>query len=164
MPRRQCWPSLRQPPRKSCWRLSVLSEQPTAIAAAGVRSHCSGMGGHTKVLCAARPCLFRRLRTHPKGLRFSAVPTPVPKPGSCFHLFRDSDHRLVKRGWQSQKVGGELREFLRGQGEEFRLPARQITGVIHIETMTQVTSERNRFDRLIKPFGCLLQLLIIYPG
>ena len=70
----------------------------------------------------------------------------------------------MKRGWQSQKVGGELRKFLRGQGEEFRLPARQITGVIHIETMTQVASERNGFDRLIKPFGCLLQLLIIYPG
>ena len=70
----------------------------------------------------------------------------------------------MKRGWQSQKVGRELREFLRGQGEEFRLPARKITGVIHIETMTQVASEHNRLDRLIKPFGCLLQLLIIYPG
>ena len=106
MPRRQCWPSLRQPPRKSCWRLSVLSEQPTAIAAAGVRSHCSGMGGHTKVLCAARPCLFRRLRTHPKGLRVSALPTPVPKPRCCFHPFQDSDHCLVKQSWQSQKCRG----------------------------------------------------------
>ena len=116
------------------------------------------------MLCAARPYLFRRLRTHPKGLRFSAVPTPVPKPGSCFHLLRDSDHRLVKRGWQSQKVGGELREFLRGQGEEFRLPARQITGVIHIETMTQVTSERNTFDVLVVFLDGFFQLVLAYPG
>ena len=27
-----------------------------------------------------------------------------------------------------------------------------------------VASDRNRFDRLIKPFGRLFQLLIIYPG
>jgi len=70
----------------------------------------------------------------------------------------------VKRGWQSQKVGGELREFLRGQGEEFRLPARQITGVIHIETMTQVTSERNTFDVLVVFLDGFFQLILAYPG
>ena len=144
------------------FRLRVLSLHPAASAIG--RVFIQGMGRHTSGVVCSSPMPLPAAADPSQGPSFSAVPTPVPKPGSCFHLFRDSDHRLVKRGWQSQKVGGELREFLRGQGEEFRLPARQITGVIHIETMTQVVSERNRFDRLIEPFGRLFQLLIVYPG